>query len=39
MAGGYAHEVDDTVSIHATTVLTAARLFGSNGKRRIGVDV
>lgn len=27
MAGGYAHEIDDTVSIHVGTVLTAARLF------------
>lgn len=28
MAGGYAHAIDDTVSIHCQTVLTAARLFG-----------
>jgi acetoin utilization deacetylase AcuC-like enzyme len=28
MAGGYAHQIDDTVAIHVTTVLTAARLFG-----------
>lgn len=27
MAGGYAHEIDDTVDIHCNTVLTAARLF------------
>ena len=27
MAGGYARQIDDTVSIHATTIETAARLF------------
>lgn len=27
MAGGYAHEIDDTVTIHVNTVLTAASLF------------
>jgi acetoin utilization deacetylase AcuC-like enzyme len=27
MAGGYGHDIDDTVAIHATTLLTAARLF------------
>nr|WP_246265355.1 histone deacetylase [Aromatoleum diolicum] len=26
MAGGYAHDIDDTVAIHANTVITAARL-------------
>ncbi|KAA3651521.1 MAG: histone deacetylase [Proteobacteria bacterium] len=29
MAGGYGHDIDDTVAIHATTLLTAARLFRS----------
>lgn len=28
MAGGYAEPIADTVSIHATTILTAQRLFG-----------
>ena len=28
MAGGYARHIDDTVAIHATTILTAARLSG-----------
>lgn len=28
MAGGYAEPIDDTVAIHAATVLTAARLWG-----------
>ena len=27
MAGGYARQIDDTVSIHAVTIETAARLF------------
>lgn len=27
MAGGYAHHIDDTVTIHVNTVLTAASLF------------
>ncbi|WP_114649629.1 histone deacetylase [Pseudothauera hydrothermalis] len=27
MAGGYAHHIDDTVAIHATTLETAARLW------------
>ncbi len=27
MAGGYGHDIADTVAIHATTLLTAARLF------------
>ncbi|MDO9597123.1 MAG: histone deacetylase [Azoarcus sp.] len=27
MAGGYARQIDDTVTIHLSTVLTAARLF------------
>ena len=27
MAGGYARQIDDTVSIHAATIETAARLF------------
>lgn len=27
MAGGYGHDIGDTVAIHANTVLTAARLF------------
>ncbi len=27
MAGGYAHDIDDTVAIHLATVLAAARLF------------
>lgn len=26
MAGGYAHDIDDTVRIHASTIVTAARL-------------
>ena len=29
MAGGYGHDIGDTVDIHATTILTAARLFRS----------
>lgn len=29
MAGGYGHDIGDTVDIHATTLLTAARLFRS----------
>jgi acetoin utilization deacetylase AcuC-like enzyme len=29
MAGGYGHDINDTVAIHATTLLTAARLFRS----------
>ncbi len=28
MAGGYAEPIDDTVRIHATTILTARRIFG-----------
>ncbi|MCW5581360.1 MAG: histone deacetylase [Luteimonas sp.] len=39
MAGGYASEIDDTVAIHATTVLTAARLFGPADRCRIAIDV
>ena len=27
MAGGYARQIDDTVSIHAETIATAARIF------------
>jgi hypothetical protein len=27
MAGGYAHVIDDTVSIHCRTVLAARRIF------------
>lgn len=27
MAGGYAHEIDDTVSIHVGTIMTAARVL------------
>jgi hypothetical protein len=27
MAGGYGRDLDDTVAIHAATVLTARRLF------------
>lgn len=33
MAGGYAHEIEDTVTIHLTTVLTAARLFVDHDAR------
>ncbi|MBR0565753.1 histone deacetylase [Azoarcus sp. L1K30] len=33
MAGGYASDIDDTVSIHVATVLTAARVFADNGNR------
>ena len=29
MAGGYGHDIGDTVDIHATTILTADRLFRS----------
>ena len=29
MAGGYGHDINDTVAIHATTLRTAARLFRS----------
>ena len=39
MAGGYASEIDDTVTIHATTVLTAARLFDATARCRIAIDV
>ncbi|MBS0551137.1 MAG: histone deacetylase, partial [Proteobacteria bacterium] len=39
MAGGYASEIDDTVAIHATTVLTAARLFDTAARCRIAIDV
>ena len=31
MAGGYARQIDDTVTIHVATVLTAARLFSGRG--------
>lgn len=34
MAGGYAHEIDDTVSIHVATVLTAARML----RQQAGAD-
>jgi len=39
MAGGYATDIGDTVTIHATTVLTAARLFDANKRCRIAIDV
>jgi acetoin utilization deacetylase AcuC-like enzyme len=31
MAGGYGRDIDDTVAIHATTILTARRLLGGRG--------
>lgn len=36
MAGGYANDIDDTVTIHANTVLTAARLLRDGGVLRQG---
>lgn len=38
MAGGYASPIDDTVAIHAGTVLAAARLFGAGGNGGIAPD-
>lgn len=30
MAGGYGHDIDDTVAIHATTILTAQSILATN---------